>query len=229
MAFANPTLLRLAPTDKGLEILFGGASDDFVAGLIGNFFNGRGFVLGSGSPIAGVYETGSAVGRAVLGGFVKRQKYSVNVWTDEHGTHARVHSEMSGASGSIVGVVRERKGRDEVKSALQWYLQSTMSQGSGSQQYSPQPGFGSPTPYAPQSYPQQSLPQTGAPPAPYVVPPPIHPQHRASAPASGASGNEQQTSVGNVSVELARLGALHRAGQMSDADFEAAKRRLLGR
>lgn len=96
-------------------------------------------------------------------------------------------------------------------------------------QYSPQPGFGSPTPYAPQSYPQQSLPQTGAPPAPYVVPPPIHPQHRASAPASGASGNEQQTSVGNVSVELARLGALHRAGQMSDADFEAAKRRLLGR
>jgi hypothetical protein len=118
-------LLSLAPTDKGLEILFGGVSDGDIASLIGNFFMGRGFVLGSGSPIAGVYETGSAVGRALLGGFVKRQKYSVNIWTDEHGTHARVHSEMSGASGSVVGVVRERRGRDEVKTALQWYLQST--------------------------------------------------------------------------------------------------------
>lgn len=213
MAFANPTLLRLAPTDQGLEILFGGASDDFVAGLIGNFFNGRGFVLGSGSPIAAVYETGSAVGRAVLGGFVKRQKYSVNVWTDEHGTHARVHSEMSGASGSIVGVVRERKGRDEVKCALQWYLQSTMSQGSGSQQ-----------PVMPQQVPQAST--GGAAPIPVVSPQTaerfVVPRRIEGVPSASAP-------VGSLSVELARLSSLHREGQLTDSEFEAAKRKLLSR
>lgn len=92
------------------------------------------------------------------------------------------------------------------------------------QHYNPQPGYGTPQPY-----PQHSLPTTAAAPAPYVVPPPIHPQHRASAASPGPSGSEPQATVGNVSVELARLGALHRAGQMSDADFEAARRRLLGR
>jgi len=213
MTFATPTLLSSAPTDKGLEILFGGASDNFVAGLIGNFFNGRGFVLGSGSPIAGVYETGSAVGRAVLGGFVKRQKYSVNVWTDEHGTHARVHSEMSGASGSIVGVVRERKGRDEVKSALQWYLQSAMSQGSGSQQ-----------PLMPQQVPQAST--VGTAPVPVVSP---HAAERFVVPRRSEGEPSAAAPVGSLSVELARLSSLHREGQLTDTEFEAAKRQLLGR
>jgi predicted lipid-binding transport protein (Tim44 family) len=92
------------------------------------------------------------------------------------------------------------------------------------QHYNQQPGYGTQQPY-----PQQPLPTTAPAPAPYVVPPPIHPQHRTSAASPGPSGSDHRAPVGNVRVELARLGALHRAGQMSDADFEAARRRLLGR
>jgi hypothetical protein len=35
--------------------------------------------------------------------------------------------------------------------------------------------------------------------------------------------------VGSLSVELARLSSLHREGQLTDSEFEAAKRQLLGR
>jgi hypothetical protein len=206
-------LLSLAPTDKGLEILFGGVSDGDIASLIGNFFMGRGFVLGSGSPIAGVYETGSAVGRALLGGFVKRQKYSVNIWTDEHGTHARVHSEMSGASGSVVGVVRERRGRDEVKTALQWYLQSTMGAAAGMQQ-----------PVATQQTPMAGTSGTAQAPA---VPPTA--AERFVVPRRSEGVPSASSPVGSLSVELARLSSLHREGQLTDSEFEAAKRQLLGR
>lgn len=98
-------------------------------------------------------------------------------------------------------------------------------------QYGQQLGYGGPPQHVvQQSYPHyQAPPPIGAAPAPHVVPPPIHPQHRSPQPAASSVGPEQQQVVGSVSVELARLGAMHRSGQMSDSDFEAAKRRLLGK
>lgn len=98
-------------------------------------------------------------------------------------------------------------------------------------QYGHQTGYGVPQqPGFQQSYPQyQSAPRVGAVSTPHVVPPPIHPQHRTPQVTPPSTGQEQQMVVGSVSVELARLGALHRSGQMSDTDFEAAKRRLLGK
>lgn len=207
-----PALLHLAPTDKGVDLLFGGVNDSYAADLICSFFLGRGFVLGSGSPIAGVYETGSAVGRALLGGFVKRQKYSVNVWTDELGTHVKVNSEMSGASGSVVGVARERKGRDDVKLALQWYVQSAFAGGVGSSQ--------------PQHVSFQ--PQQGS------LPVPQHGGLRSPSPERVVSSPQAEpapivrSTGGSISVELARLAAMHREGQLTDAEFELAKRKLLG-
>jgi hypothetical protein len=197
-------LLRVLPTEKGMEFSFGGMSDLDVGNFLGGFFLSRGFVLGSGSPIAGVYETGSAVGRAVLGGFVKRQKYSLNVWSDPSATHARIHSEMSGASGSVVGVVRERRGRDDIKTDLQWFVQSAFASGhllsaqfSAGQNQSPPPSV-LPVPQ----------PDTFARTQPNPSPIP---------------------QVGSLSVELARLASLHREGRLTDQEFEAAKRQLLGR
>jgi hypothetical protein len=181
MSRGSSMLLRSLPTDKGMEFSFGGVSDAAIANLIAQFFISRGFTLGLGSPIAGIYETGSAAGRAVLGGFVKRQKYSVNIWTDSTATHALVQSEMSGASGSVVGVVRERRGRDEIKSALQWHVQSA---------------FGG------------SVASASMPHQPQMANPP--------------------TSVGNVSVELARLSGLLREGLFTQQEFDAAKWQLLG-
>lgn len=79
--------------------------------------------MDSGSPISGLYTTGSAGGRAVLGGLANRKKYNVNVWADSTQTYATVESAMTGASGSVLGVVRERKGRDEIKGQLHIFLQ----------------------------------------------------------------------------------------------------------
>jgi len=101
-----------------------------------------------------------------------------------------------------------------------------------SPQYGQQPGYGMQPQYGTQQgYQQPTFAPQGANPAPQYVPPPIHPQHQSSSapPVAPAQGSEHQRVVGSVSVELARLGALHRSGQMSDADFDAAKRRLLGK
>lgn len=88
-----------------------------------------------------------------------------------------------------------------------------------------------PPPVHPQHVPPPVHPQQQATHSrPQHVPPPVHPQHQSRTPTTSAPirQNEQQPAVGSVSVELARLGALHRSGQLSDSDFEAAKRRLLG-
>jgi len=91
--------------------------------------------------------------------------------------------------------------------------------------YSPQPGYALPQQsYAPQPTPPPSTVNS----APQMVPPPIHPQHLIAQQASNPPQSEQQRVAGSVSVELSRLTALHRSGQLSDSDFEVAKRRLLG-
>jgi len=88
-----------------------------------------------------------------------------------------------------------------------------------------------PPPVHPQHVPPPAHPQQQATHSrPQHVPPPVHPQQRSqpTVPPTSTQRNEQSQAVGSVSVELARLGALHRSGQLSDSDFEAAKRRLLG-
>ncbi len=127
MSEIRPLLQQVIPTDKGLNISISGVSIQDVANLLAEFFMMRGFTLGSGIPVSGTYEMGSKGARIALGGLVKRQKYSVSVWGDNKLVNAMVQSEMSGASGSVLGVVRERKGRDELKIALQYFLQSRIS------------------------------------------------------------------------------------------------------
>ena len=127
MTDSHPTLKQLMPTEKGMNISISNTTIENVSNLLAEFFMAKGFVLGSGTITSGVYETGSAGSRVVIGGFAKRQKYSVSILGDASIVNAMVQSEMSGASGSVLGVVRERKGRDEIKSALQFFLQSRLS------------------------------------------------------------------------------------------------------
>lgn len=123
----RPKLHQLILTDKGVNISIAGAPIQDVSNLLAEFFMSRAFILGSGIPSAGVYETGSKGTRVALGGLIKRQKYSVSVWGDANLVNAIIQSEMSGASGGVLGVVSERKCRDEIKSALQYFLQSRIS------------------------------------------------------------------------------------------------------
>lgn len=119
----QPHLSQFLATDKGANLTFVGYSVNDVGNILRDFFMFAGFTMESGTPISGMYTTGSAGSRALLGGLANRKKYSVNVWADESQTYAKVESTMSGASGSVLGVVRERKGRDEIKGQLHMFVQ----------------------------------------------------------------------------------------------------------
>jgi hypothetical protein len=106
-------------TDKGAEVDFTNTTVVDVAGLIERFFVGSGFLLRQGTSQQGTYETGSKGVRLIAGGLVKRQKYNVNISGADGSVHASVASGMSGASGSLVGVVREKSSRKTLTAALQ--------------------------------------------------------------------------------------------------------------
>lgn len=118
-----PYLSQFNATDKGANLTFVGYSTEDVGNILRDFFLFSGFTMESGTPISCLYTTGSAGGRAVLGGLSDRKKYTVSVWADATQTYAKVESAMSGASGSVLGVVRERKGRDQIKNQLHLFLQ----------------------------------------------------------------------------------------------------------
>ena len=119
----QPYLSQFNATDKGANLTFVGYTVNDVGNILRDFFMFAGFTMESGTPFSGLYTTGSAGGRALLGGLANRKKYSVNVWADATHTYALVESTMSGASGSVLGVVRERKGRDEIKGQLHMFMQ----------------------------------------------------------------------------------------------------------
>ena len=119
----HPRLVQFMPLEKGAIATFSGYSSVDVANIMSDFFISNGFNLDSGTSSVGVYSKGSGASRALLGGFVDRKKYSLKIWIDQSFVNAQIESEMTGASGSVLGVVRERKGRDEIKNSLQFFLQ----------------------------------------------------------------------------------------------------------
>lgn len=119
----QPHLSQFIATDKGANLTFVGYSANDAGNILRDFFMFAGFTMESGSPISGLYTTGSAGGRVLLGGFSNRKKYSVSVWADATQTYVQVESVMSGASGGVLGAIRERKGRDETKGQLHMFMQ----------------------------------------------------------------------------------------------------------
>ena len=119
----QPHLSQFIATDKGVNLTFVGYSANAAGNILRDFFMSAGFTMETGTPLSGLYTTGSAGGRVLLGGLSDRKKYSVSVWADATQTYVKVESVMSGASGSVFGVVRERKGRDEIKGQLHMFMQ----------------------------------------------------------------------------------------------------------
>lgn len=126
------------PTDKGVEVDVVGAAPAQVAEAIERFFLTNKFRLESGDSLQGTYGIGSAVGRAIGGGLVKRAKYGVAITqtqqpdpgrpdlpgepTEGQRVHVSIASQMSGASGSLLGVSREKKQRRQFVEDLKGYL-----------------------------------------------------------------------------------------------------------
>jgi hypothetical protein len=112
------------PTDRGAEIDFAGASVEEVASLLEGFFQGDGFSLENGTRLEGRWGSGSRLGRALGGGLVKRRKYEVKIAPDGDGVHVTLASAMSGLSGSLLGVSKERAQRKEFMARLQAFLEA---------------------------------------------------------------------------------------------------------
>jgi hypothetical protein len=127
-----------SPTDKGVEVDVSGSDPAQVADVVEGFFLSNKFRLESGDKHNATYGMGSAVGRVIGGGLVKRAKYGVAISqpqltdparpdvTGEPATGPLVHisiaSQMSGASGSLLGISREKKQRRQFVEDLKAYL-----------------------------------------------------------------------------------------------------------
>ena|SRR5947209_5191553 len=116
-------VLSFTPTEKGADVVLSGDADR-AAALIEQFFLANGFRLEEGTSAAGVYGKGNKVARALLGGWVKREKYDVAIGAQGDASAVGISSAMSGWSGSAVGRVRENKGRKLLAEELRTYLGS---------------------------------------------------------------------------------------------------------
>ena len=119
---ARPTVTSIKLNPKGAEVWFSDATTEDVAKVLAYFFNSNGFVLAKGTAEAGTYSLGSTSGRLIGGGLAKRQLYSVSITSGPGYVYGVLQTEMTGWSGSVVGVVREQQGRAAFGGQLQAFL-----------------------------------------------------------------------------------------------------------
>jgi len=117
-------VLGFQETDKGADVLFAGTTIAEVHKLATNFLAARGFEPESGTPERSTWTRGSAAGRLVAGGFVGRAKFTVIITQTADGVQLSFQSGMSGWSGSLVGVARERSQRKDFVDRLQSHINS---------------------------------------------------------------------------------------------------------
>ena len=108
--------------DTGATIDFIGISAMESANIVSSFFSQMGFRLESGSAMQGIYGKGSAVARVAVGGFVTREKYSVQVQQSGAVVRVSLSSAMSGFSGGFIGMSREKSARNGFKQSLGMFL-----------------------------------------------------------------------------------------------------------
>ena len=117
------TVSSFRPNDKGADVEFTDSTAEDVRMLLDTFMREEGLKLDKGAPADGLYVSGSALGRIAGGGLVNRRKYNVTVRSIGEGSvHASIASAMSGMSGSVLGVMKERKQRRDFIEKLQAYL-----------------------------------------------------------------------------------------------------------
>jgi hypothetical protein len=121
MADSQLRVLSFTPTEKGVDVLLSGDLGA-AAARIAQFFETNGFRLEEGTSAAGVYGKGNKVARALLGGWVKREKFDVNVVVQGDSVVVQISSGMSGWGGSAVGRAREKKARKLIADELGAFL-----------------------------------------------------------------------------------------------------------
>lgn len=94
-------------------------SADELADKVFMMFQSRGYKLEEGTKLRGVYGNGSAAMRALVGGFAKRNKFSVSIEPNaNNGFNIVFDKAMSGAMGGLIGVSKMNKEMDQVQQML---------------------------------------------------------------------------------------------------------------
>ena len=118
------TVQNLVWLDDGAQFELVGVSPLDAATMMQQFMLSNGFSPDGGRPEHANYAKGSAAGRALVGGFVTREKYAVRVSPSATGSHVLLQSTMSGFGGGVIGRSRENTSRNYMKSSLGAFLSS---------------------------------------------------------------------------------------------------------
>lgn len=102
--------------------LYENTTIDSLAQQVHSFFQNEGYKLEEGNVQNGVYGTGSAFLRFLLGGFVKRNKFKIEIEENANRVRLSVRGAMSGFSGGLLGRSKMknelRKITDKIKTNL---------------------------------------------------------------------------------------------------------------
>jgi hypothetical protein len=115
-------VVGIVPLEKGAMVDLTDATAQEAAQALGEFLAAQKYRLEQGTPVNGVYGSGSKVARAVLGGMVKRSKYDVTIAENAGTVRITLVSAMSGWSGSVLGMAREKKQRTQLFEQLKTHF-----------------------------------------------------------------------------------------------------------
>ncbi len=102
-----------------IEIKTSFSSAEELAQKVSVLFQGRGYKLEEGTVMDGVYASGSAAARILVGGLANRNKFSIKIEQGQGGNcTVMLDKAMSGAMGGIIGVSKMNKEFDAVQQML---------------------------------------------------------------------------------------------------------------
>ena len=109
-------------TAEAYSMEFAGASIEEIADQVALFMAGRGYRRESGDKFQSVYGRGSAVGHALLGPLVRRQKYQLTLGRTGKNVTVTLAKGMSGWGGGVFSAAKVRRELQEVQTGLQSFL-----------------------------------------------------------------------------------------------------------
>ena len=102
-------LINIQQADNNVTYTIEGLSVEEVSTKVNEYFTQQNYKLEKGTKEDGVYGIGNDVLRLLLGAFVKRYKFSVNVTASGNQTLVTFAKAMSGVSGGAIGYAKLNK------------------------------------------------------------------------------------------------------------------------
>ena len=119
---AERRLVSCVPDKDGARYFVQGTTPGRLAVDVADFFDGEGYRLESGTRVDGVFGKGSDVLRALLGGFVKRYKFRVEIEAQQLSVRLTLSKAMSGWLGGAMGASQMKRETTRVVEALERHL-----------------------------------------------------------------------------------------------------------